>query len=98
MVMKTGGGFSSDLCRSNSLGTSHSTKGRDDSSSSSTAGLYCTVLLSTLYRCAVHMYVAIKISIRYGSEWVTFCCSYVYCHKMVSDGWMLVFEVSIELY
>ena len=39
------------------------------------------------------MYVAINISIRYGSEWVTFCC-----HKMVNNGWILVFEVSIEPY
>merc|ERR1711867_64465 len=68
----TGGGTSLDLCRSNSLGTSHSIQGRDDSSSSSTAGLYCTVLHCTIYRCAVRPYIAINISIRYGSEWVTF--------------------------
>ena len=35
------GGINWSLCGSNSLGTSHSTQGRDDSSSSSTAGLHC---------------------------------------------------------
>ena len=40
---------------------------------------------------------AINISIRYGSEWVTFCCSYIFCHKMVTNGRILVFEVSIRL-
>ena len=35
-------------------------------------GLHCTVLHSSIYRCAVRPYVAINISIRYGSEWVTF--------------------------
>merc|ERR1712114_39967 len=84
--------------RSNSLGTSHSKQGRNDSSSSSTAELHCTVLHSSIYRCAVHLYVAINISIRYGSEWVIFCCSYVFCHKMVTNGLILVFEVSIEPY
>ena len=48
----TRGGIKWSLCRSNSLGTSHSTQGRDDSSS--TAGLHCTVLYSTIYRCAAH--------------------------------------------
>ena len=94
----TRGGIKWSLCRSNSLGTSHSTQGRDDSSSSSTAGLHCTVLHSSIYRCAVRPYVAINISIRYGSKWVTFCCSYVFCHKMVTNGRILVFEVSIEPY
>ena len=93
----TRGGIKWSLGRSNSQGTSHSTKGQDDSSSS-TAGLYCTVLHSTIYRCAVCLHIVINISIRYGSEWVTFCCSYVYCHKMVTDGRILVFEVSIEPY
>ena len=35
------GGINWSLCGSNSLGTSHSTQGRDDSSSSSTTGLHC---------------------------------------------------------
>ena len=35
------GGINWSLCGSNSLGTSHSTQGRDDFSSSSTAGLHC---------------------------------------------------------
>ena len=35
------GGINWSLCGSNSLGTSHSTQGRDDSSSSSIAGLNC---------------------------------------------------------
>ena len=62
--------------------------------------LLCTVLHSSIYRCAVCLYVAINISIRYGSEWVTFSCSYVLllCHKMVTNGRILEFEVSIELY
>ena len=42
----TGGGISSDLCRRSSLGTSHSTQGRDDSSSSSTV-LSLSLSLST---------------------------------------------------
>ena len=94
----TRGGIKWSLCRSNSLGTSHSTQGRNDSSSSSTAELHCTVLHSSIYRCAVRPYVAINISIRYGSEWVTFFCSYVFCHKMVTNGRILEFEVSIEPY
>merc|ERR1712240_444456 len=94
----TRGGIKWSLYRSNSLGTSHSTQGRNDSSSSSTAELHCTVLYSSIYRCAVRPYVAINISIRYGSEWVIFCCSYVFCHKMVTNGRILVFEVSIEPY
>ena len=61
-------------------------------------GLHCTVLHSSIYRCAVRPYVAINISIRYGSEWVTFFCSYVFCHKMVTNGQILEFEVSIEPY
>ena len=61
------GGIKKSLCRSNSLGTSHSTQGKNDSSSSSTAELHCTVLYSSIYRCAVRPYVAINISIRYGS-------------------------------
>merc|ERR1712240_8703 len=93
----TRGGIKKSLCRSNSLGTSHSTQGRNDSSSSSTAELHCTVLYSSIYRCAVRTYVAINISIRYGNEWVIFCCSYVFCHKMVTNGRILEFEVSIEL-
>merc|ERR1712240_574470 len=93
----TRGGIKKSLCRSNSLGTSHSTQGRNDSSSSSTAELHCTVLYSSMYRCAVRPYVAINISIRYGNEWVIFCCSYVFCHKMVTNGRILEFEVSIEL-
>ena len=44
------------------------------------------------------LYDVINISIRYGSEWVTFCCSYVFCHKMVTNGQIIVFEVSIETY
>ena len=53
---------------------------------------------TSIYRCDVHTYVTINISIRYDSEWVTFCCSYVFCHKMVNNGQILVFEVSIEPY
>ena len=59
-------------------------------------GLHCTVLQSSIYRCAVRPYVAINISIRYGSKRVTFFCSYVFCHKMVTNGRILEFEVSIE--
>ena len=92
----TRGGIKWSLCRSKSLGTSYSTQGQDDSSSSSTTGLHCTVLHSSIYRCDVRPYVAINISIRYGSEWVTFFCSYVFCHKMVTNGRILEFEVSIE--
>ena len=58
--------------------------------------LYCTVLLSTIYRCSLRLYITINISIRYGSERVTFCCSYIFCHKMVTNGKILEFEVSIE--
>ena len=59
---------------------------------------YTVYTVTSIYRCDVRPYVAINISIRYGSEWVTFCCSYVFCHKMVNNGRILVFEVSIEPY
>ena len=59
--------------------------------------LYCTVLCYTLLNIGVPC-VAMNISIRYGSEQVMICCSYVFCHKMVLNGQILVFEVSIELY
>ena len=28
----------------------------------------------------------------------TYCFSYIFCHKMITCGWILVFELSIELY
>merc|ERR1711873_49947 len=56
------------------------------------------ILYTSIYRCDVRMYVAINISIRYSSEWVTFCCSYVFCYKMVNNERILVFEVSMEPY
>ena len=60
-----------------------------------TAALHCTVLHSTILYCTILYYtvlyytliyigvphVTINISIRYSSEWVIFCCSYVFCHK-----------------
>ena len=77
-----------------------------------TAALHCTVLHSTILYCTTLYYtvlyftllyigvprVVINISIRYGSEWVTFCCSYVFYHKMFTNGGILDFEVSIEPY
>ena len=74
--------------------------------------LYFTVLYSTIHYCNTHYYtvlyytllyicvqhLTINITIRDGSEWVIFCCSYVFCHKMVTNIWILVFEVSIEPY
>ena len=92
------GGINWSLCRSNSLGTSHSTQGKNDSSSSSTAELHCTLLYFSIYRCATCPYVAINISIRYGSEWVISCCFYVICHKMVTNERILEFEMSTEPY
>ena len=85
------GGINQSVCRSNFQGTSHFTQGQDDSS---TAAVHCTVLHSTiLYSTTLYytvlyftlLYIgvpcfAINISIRYGSEWVTFCRSYVFCH------------------
>ena len=59
--------------------------------------LYYTVLYYTLLYIDVQRIMK-NISIRYGSEWVTFCCSYVLCHKMVTNGPILEFEVSTELY
>ena len=59
--------------------------------------LDCNVLYYTLLYIGV-LRVAINIYIRYGIKWVTFCCSYVFCHKMVTNGQILVFEVSIEPY
>ena len=59
--------------------------------------LDCTVIYYTVLNIGVPR-VVINISIRYGSDWVTFCCSHVFCHKMVTNGWILVFEVSIEPY
>ena len=50
----SGEGINWSVCRSNSLGTSHSRQGWDDSSSSFTARLHYTVLHSTIYRCTVH--------------------------------------------
>ena len=58
--------------------------------------LYYTVLYYTLLYIGM-LRVTIDIPIRSGSEEVKFCCSYVFCHKMVTNGWILVFEVSIEL-
>ena len=43
-------------------------------------------------------HVTINISIIYGSEWMTLCCSYNSCHKMITKGQILEFEVSIEPY
>ena len=108
------GGINWPVCRSNSLGTIHSTHWPVHTSSRNwrkldlrglsrmnwtTAALHCTVLHSNILYCTTLYYtvlyytllnkgvpyVAIDISIRYGSEWVTFCYSYVYCHKMVTD-------------
>ena len=129
------GGINWSVCRSNSLGTLHSTHWPVHASSRNwrkldlrglrrmnwtTAALHCTVLHSTILYCTTLYYtvlyctllystvldstiygvrrVMINISIRYGSEWVTFCRSYVFCHKMVTNGRILVFEVSIESY
>ena len=61
-------------------------------------GLYWPVPYYSIYRCTIHLYVAINISIRYGSEWVTFCCSYLFCHKIVTNGQILVIEGSLEIY
>ena len=77
-----------------------------------TAALYCTILQSTILYYTTLYYtilyytllyigvqrVTINIHIRNSSESVTFCCSYVFCHKMVTNGQKLVFEVSIEPY
>ena len=113
------GGINGSVCRSNSLGTLHSTHWLVHASFSfwrkldlwglrrmnwATTALYCTELHSTiLYYTTLLLYIgvtggAINISIRYSSEWVKFCCSYVFCHKMVTNGRILVFEVSIEPY
>ena len=51
----------------------YSTQGRDESSSSSTAGLHCTILHSTIYGCAVCLYVTMNMSISYGIEMASFC-------------------------
>ena len=59
--------------------------------------LHCTILYYNLLYIGVS-HVTINISIRYGSEWAKFCCSYVFCYKMVTNGSILVFEVSIEPY
>ena len=53
---------------------------------SSNAPLHFTVLHSTIYRCALRLYITINISIRYGSECLPFCCSYVFCHNMVTNN------------
>ena len=60
---RSGGGISSDLCRSNSLGTFHSRVGRDDSSSSSTVWVFYTGmrwLLLLLHCTAVVFYTGTK--------------------------------------
>ena len=46
------GGIKWLVCRSNSLGTSHSTQGQDEFSSSFTTLLHYTILHSAIYRCA----------------------------------------------
>ena len=60
--------------------------------------VYCTVLHYSKYHNIGLLRSMINISIRYGSEWVKFCCSYVFCPKMVTNGRILEFEVSIEPY
>ena len=51
----TGGGISSDLCRSNSLGTSQSRQGRDDSSSTARV-LYTGIRWLLLLHCSSVLY------------------------------------------
>ena len=121
------GGINWSVCRSNSLGTLHSTHWPVHASSRNwrkldlrglrrmnwtTAALHCTVLHSTILYYTTLYYtvlyytllyigvprVTINISIRYSSEWITFCCSYLFCHKRVTNGHILVFEVPIEPY
>ena len=101
------GDINCSVCRSNSLGTLYSTCWPVHASSKNwrkldlrglrrmnwtAAALHCTLLYIGV-PC-----VTINVSIRYGSEWVTFCCSYIFCHKMVTYGQILLFEVSIEPY
>ena len=43
-------------------------------------------------------HVTINISIRHGIKWVKYCCSYLFCHKAITYGQILEFEVSIEPY
>ena len=58
--------------------------------------LYCTTLYYTVMYYTVLFIgvsrVAINIYIRYGSEWVTFCCSYEFCYIMITNGWILEFH------
>ena len=97
------GGINLSVCRSDSLGTSHSTQKCHESLSftiwelNSPKLLYCIVLYYTLLYIGVPHY-PINISFRYSSDGVTYCCSYLFCHKMVTNGGILVFEVSIEQY
>ena len=59
--------------------------------------LHCTVLYYTLLYMGV-LRVAINISISYDSNWVTYCFSYIFCHKTGKCGRISEFEVTIELY
>ena len=59
--------------------------------------LHCTVLYYTLLYIGVSR-VAINIFIKYGSRQVTYCHSYIFCHKTITCGQILEFELSIEPY
>ena len=59
--------------------------------------LHCAVLYETLLYIDM-LFVAINISIRYGSKWVTYCCSYIFHNKTIICEWILEFEVSIDPY
>ena len=54
--------------------------------------LHCTILYYNLLYIGVS-HDTINISIRYGSEWVTYVCSYIFCHKTFTSGQILVFQV-----
>ena len=59
--------------------------------------LDCTVLYYILLYIDVQR-VTINISIRHGIKWVKYCYSYLFCHKAITYGEILEFEVSIEPY
>ena len=108
----TGGGINWSVCSSNSLGTSHSRQGRDDSSSSSPVGVPYTGmrwLLLLLYCCSAlyrdemtlpppqfSLSLSLSLSVNWGG--VRYFSSSLFCDKMITSGWILEFKVSIQLY
>ena len=80
------------VCSSNSLGTSHSRQGWDDSSSSSPAVVF---YIGTKWLLLLHSSLSLSLMEMGG---VRYFCSSLFCDKMITSGWILEFKVSIRPY